>query len=203
MYLMRLRLDARSARVRRDIGDAYEMHRTLVRAFVTSASADPPRILWRLEPTLGLADPVVLIQSEVGPDESALSGLPNYLKRPPEIKQFDIGSFLCEDELLRFRLFANPTVTREGKRQGLVGEAAQLAWLGRQGERQGFALAGALVTGSEVLQGRKGDHQISVLMACFEGRLKVNDPIRLAQAVVAGIGPAKAFGCGMLSLGRD
>ena len=43
-------------------------------------------------------------------------------------------------QLLRFRLRANPTVTRAGKRHGLTSQGAQLAWLQRQGERGGFQL---------------------------------------------------------------
>ena len=34
----------------------------------------------------------------------------------------------------------------------------------------------------------------------FEGTLIVNDPTVLVSAVRSGIGPGKAFGCGLLSL---
>lgn len=66
--------------------------------------------------------------------------------------------WLESDISYRFRLFANPTVTRQGKRYGLVGEEQQLAWLARQGERHGFVVEAALVTFSEVLGSRKGRH---------------------------------------------
>ncbi|MCY1372989.1 hypothetical protein D9M69_602340 [compost metagenome] len=58
------------------------------------------------------------------------------------------------------------------------------------------------MTGSELLRSRKGATRISLLKACFEGRLQVRDPVAMAQALRVGIGPGKAFGCGMLSLGR-
>ena len=61
MYLTRLTLDPRSAQARRDLGDAYEMHRTLVRAFVDSPQSEPPRFLWRLEASKDSgANPTVL-----------------------------------------------------------------------------------------------------------------------------------------------
>ena len=50
MYLSRLTLDPRQPQARRDLGDAYDMHRTLTRAFALDATTLPPRFLWRLDP---------------------------------------------------------------------------------------------------------------------------------------------------------
>lgn len=202
MYLTRLRLDPRSARARSDLGDPYEMHRTLVRAFVRDAEQVPPRILWRAEPALAWSEPVVLVQAQEPADWSVLEALPNYLKSRAETRDISPEGWLQSGQSYRFRLFANPTVTRDGKRQGLVSEEAQLAWLARQGERHGFEVEAALVTGSEQLRSRKQDSRISVLQACFEGRLRVRDSTSLAAALRTGLGPGKAFGCGLLSLGR-
>lgn len=205
MHLTRLRLDPRSAQVRRDLADPYEMHRTLVRAFVRDAEQTPPRILWRMEPEAAWSDPVVLVQAQEAADWSALEALPAYLKGEGaiETKTWEPEAWLDADERYRFRLFANPTVTRDGKRQGLVSEDAQLTWLTRQGERHGFSVEAALVTTSELVRSHKGAHQISLLKVCFEGRLRVTDKASLAAALCSGIGPGKAFGCGLLSLGRS
>jgi len=202
MYLTRLRLDPRSAQARRDLADPYEMHRTLVRAFVHNDEQAPPRFLWRGEPTAPWSEPVVLVQSEEAGQWSVLEAFPNYLKKAAETLQWQPESNLRIGERFRFRLFANPTVTRNGKRLGLAAEDAQLAWLERQGTRQGFSVEAALVTGSELLRSRKGESRISLLRVCFEGRLIVDDADMLARTVKAGIGPGKAFGCGLLSLGR-
>lgn len=87
----------------------------------------------------------------------------------PQSKSLALRQWLESDISYRFRLFANPTVTRQGKRYGLVGEEQQLAWLARQGERHGFVVEAALVTFSEVLGSRKRQTRISVLRAAFEG----------------------------------
>lgn len=202
MFLTRLRLDPRSAQARRDLGDPYEMHRTLVRAFVRDAEQTPPRFLWRAEPVGAWSEPVVLVQSVEQADWSPLGALPNYLKGPVETRPLQPEDGLQQGKCFRFRLFANPTVTRDGKRLGLVGEETQLVWLKRQGERLGFVPEAALVTGSELMRSRKGDTRISVLKVCFEGRLQVTEPNALAQALRAGIGSGKAFGLGLLSLGQ-
>lgn len=203
MHLTRLTLDPRSAQARRDLGDAYDMHRTLARAFVADENSAPIRFLWRLEAgSNAWATPVVLVQAAAEGNWSALQALPNYLQRPAESKLLHIEQWVEGGAHYRFRLQANPTVTRQGKRYGLIGEDEQLAWLNRQGERHGFSVAAALVTASDVLASRKGDIRISVQRVCFEGRLQVHDLASFSRALAQGVGPAKAFGCGLLSLAR-
>lgn len=201
MHLTRLTLDPSSAQARRDLGDAYEMHRTLARAFALDEHSAPPRFLWRLEASGNAwAMPVVLIQSAAEANWSVLSDQPNYLLKPVESKQIALEQLVESGNSYRFRLQANPTVTRFGKRYGLVGEADQLAWLQRQGERHGFDLSRVLVADSDVLSTRKGNARISVRRTCFEGVLQVKSPEAFSRALKAGIGPAKAFGCGLLSV---
>jgi CRISPR system Cascade subunit CasE len=203
MYLTRLTLDPRSAQARRDLGDAYEMHRTLARAFVVDANSAPQRFLWRLEAgSNAWATPVVLVQAATAGDWSALQALPNYLQQPAESKRLDLQHWVEGGARYRFRLLANPTVTRQGKRYGLVGEDEQLAWLNRQGERHGFNIEAALVTACDVLASRKGDNRISLQRVCFEGRLQVRELTAFSHALTQGIGPAKAFGCGLLSVAQ-
>ncbi|WP_308363657.1 MULTISPECIES: type I-E CRISPR-associated protein Cas6/Cse3/CasE [unclassified Microbulbifer] len=203
MHLTRLTLDPDSAQARRDLGDAYEMHRTLARAFAVDAHSTPPRFLWRLEvDSNAWTMPVVLVQSATEANWLVLAGQPNYLKKPVECKRLALEQLVEGGNSYRFRLQANPTVTRCGKRYGLVGEADQLAWLQRQGERHGFGLSTALITASDVLVGRKSNARISVRRTCFEGVLQVQNTEAFNRALLAGIGPAKAFGCGLLSVVR-
>lgn len=202
MYLTRLRLDPRSVQARRDLANPYDMHRTLVRAFVTGDHEKPPRFLWRLEPVSSWSEPVLLVQSDREGDWSALDILQNYLKKQAETKFLDWQGLLHANSCYRFRLCANPTVTRNGKRYGLPSEEAQLQWLTRQGERASFRIETGLVISSDVLKTRKANIEISLQRAYFEGILQVVDPMRMTDALVAGIGPGKAFGCGLLSIAR-
>lgn len=203
MYLSRLSLEPRSAQARRDLSDPYEMHRTLARAFAVDEQRKPPRFLWRLEAGLNAwASPTVLVQSAATAAWPVIAALPGYLSRAVEIRELQLKTLIAEGTRYRFRLLANPTVSRDGKRYGLPGENEQLQWLGRQGERHGFAVEAALVTASDFVTSRKSDATISVQRACFEGVLLARQPELLMQALHDGIGPAKAFGCGLLSLAR-
>lgn len=200
MHLSRLRLDPRSREARRDLANPYDMHRTLTRCFVNDSDAAPPRFLWRSEPVINWHEAVILVQSETLPSWDVLMLRDRYLWGAPESRALMPERQLQRGTDYRFRLFANTTVTRNGKRYGLVSEDAQLAWLARQGEKAGFSVQAALVMSSDVLRARKEDMPISLQRACFEGRLRVTDAVVLANAMKRGIGPAKAFGFGLLSL---
>lgn len=204
MHLTQLRLDPRGAAARRDLANPYDMHRTLVRAFVQDSEQAPPRFLWRLESDSAWQQPVVLIQSENEPDWTFLAAVPGYLKEGgvPQTRTFSLEAHVQPSARCRFRLVANPTVCREGKRHGLVGEEAQLAWLTRQGERLGFSIEYALVSGSDTLRGGKKGLQLNLRRVIYEGVFRVEDAEALTTAMTVGIGPGKAFGCGLLSAVR-
>lgn len=198
MFLTRLTLDLRGSQARRDLADVYDMHRTLVRAFIAGVDQTPPRFLWSLEAASAWREPTVLVLSEARADWKYLDDQPGYLKRAAETRTQDVSALVLKDAPYRFRLVANPTVTRDGKRRGLVGEDAQLAWLTRQGTQHGFSVDAAFVSGSDMLVGDRKGAGICLQQASFEGRLTVTDEDAFEKALKHGIGPGKAFGCGML-----
>lgn len=204
MFLTRLRLDAQSGLARRDLANPYDMHRTFMRVFSREGEPVAERVLWRIEPGGAWSRPVVLVQSAAAADWSELAASGGYLaqREPFETKLFEVSGLVEAQAVRRFRLVANPIVSRGGKRHGLVGEESQCDWLCRQGGGAGFDLEAALVTGSDTVHCRKGAHRITLLQVCFEGVLRVRDSVALARAVETGIGHGKAFGCGLLSLAR-
>ncbi|MFE5595468.1 type I-E CRISPR-associated protein Cas6/Cse3/CasE [Streptomyces sp. NPDC056549] len=96
--------------------------------------------------------------------------------------------------------------------------AHQLGWLLAKTPRLGFEIpavrtnraphsdeppaADVLLTARDQLRFRKGrsDRQVILSTATFEGRLRVTDPTALRAALLEGIGPAKSYGCGLLTL---
>lgn len=104
----------------------------------------------------------------------------------------------------------------KGKRVALMRESDQAAWLGRQAQRAGFRLVSvrrlaewpdtkpdvpALVTaGGGNSTGSRGGARLTFTTVLFEGVLEVTDAQAFAAALKGGIGPGKAFGCGLLSI---
>lgn len=206
MYLTKLVLNANHPQARRDLGSAYEMHRTLSRAFVQSADTPPERFLWRLERRGDLLpSSTVLVQAAVAGNWRELEMFPGYANEILGNKEVDLLNLIQRGILYRFRLLANPTVTRAGKRFGLSREDDQLEWLRRQGERHGFAVHGCVRGATERLQVRQGSstRRITLDAALFEGQFEATEADLLRGALLNGLGHGKAMGLGMLSVARQ
>lgn len=206
MYLSQLVVNRSDPLVQRDLGNPYELHRTILGAFPRFAQARP-RILFRVEfgwPT------TILVQSMSQPDWRGLLALGGYLRDTPVIKTVD-GLTIDTGQDLYFRLRANPTRKPTGtkNRVALIEPQARLDWLSRQGSTHGFSPApGRMVVTAgpwqtfAVGKPSAGRNQITINFVDFEGYLVVTDRDKLMQAMQSGIGPAKGFGCGLLSLAR-
>jgi CRISPR system Cascade subunit CasE len=103
-------------------------------------------------------------------------------------------------QALAFRLRANPTAKREGKRFGLMTEGLQRAWLERKGAAAGFRPSLFQVACEGMANGHKGENTLTHLAVRFDGVLTVIDGDAFSAAIENGIGPAKAFGFGLLSV---
>jgi CRISPR system Cascade subunit CasE len=206
MYLSKLVLNANHPQSRRDLSSAYEMHRTLSRAFAENADTPPARFLWRLERRGDfLPSSTVLVQAAVPGNWRELELFPGYANEILGNKEVDLFTLVQSGVRYRFRLLANPTVTRAGKRFGLSQEEDQLEWLRRQGERHGFAVHGCVRGATERLQVRQGSssRRITLDAALFEGQLETTEAELLRRALLQGLGHGKALGLGMLSVARQ
>lgn len=202
MYLTRLRLDPAHPQARRDLASAYDMHRTLARVYSPDEPGPPARFLWRLElPTRHDAPPTVLVQAAMQGRWSAIDAMAGYALSVEADKRVDTDALVGNGRHYRFRLLANATVTRAGKRYGLHDDAALRSWFERQAGQHGFGvLALAIDRQPRRMVARKGDRGIVLDCARFEGHLRCDDAPALRRALVAGIGHGKAFGMGLLSI---
>src|ERR1035437_5296772 len=181
MILSRLTLNLRSHEAIRDLSDCQQMHRTILNAF-PSAGPAPRRqfaVLFRVEcPPAG--SPYVMIQSRETPDFTHLPR--GYVIHAPESKDVsEAYASLHAGMKLRFRLRANPTRKIDTK-SGPDGAR-------HNGRRVNFrADSGG--------QARK----LTFGSVPFEGIMEVADPERLRDALEYGIGSAKAYGFGLLSV---
>ena len=219
MHLSRLLLNPRSREARRDLAGPYDLHRTLARVFPGArAGRDGPNdertanhgLLFRTEPDAS-SGPAVLVQSLAEPDWSTLPG--GYARRIDGPKPFHPA--LERGQRLQFRLQANPTVKkkRDGKKHGarvpLVHDRAPeghpevtlgyLDWLERKAQDAGFAVEHVVDAPFQTSGGRT-KRDLTLFGVRFDGVLAVTDPDALTGAVRQGIGPAKGFGFGLLSL---
>lgn len=206
MFLSRIEVPWQAAR------NPYDIHRQLWRLFPGEAlepraSGDEERqgFLFRVEDSQTGRPTRLLVQSRRAPtraDGVLLIGTREVHPQPA------IG------QRLAFLLTANPVKTildaqREAKpgkrsekcRVPLIKEEDQRSWLVRK-----LADAG-MVEGVSALPHaptyfRKGNRGGKIVTVTFEGVLNVTDTERLTCLLETGIGPAKAFGCGLLLVRR-
>ena len=205
MYLSRLVLNPRSRQVQRENVNVYQLHRTVMRAFPEELPAEE-RVLFRLETAPRTGVPTLLVQSISQPDWEWLAELPQqgYLlpladEPNPWVKPFE-PAFTAGQRLV-FRLRANPTVKRVGKRHGLYREDQQLDWLQRQARQGGFTVEAARTQDRGYVEGyTRQQHKLRLLTVQFDGVLRVDNPDQFQQTLRAGIGPGKGLGLGMLSV---
>ena len=111
-------------------------------------------------------------------------------------------------QLLRFMIRANPTkrikednkIKNQGRvRVPIIDEEEMSMWLQRQ-LQEVAVIHEMMINGQNLLYFRKGSNTGKFVAITFSGLLEVKNEKNLLKLIEKGIGPAKAFGCGMLSL---
>lgn len=161
------------------------------------------RLLWRLDARSDGALLYVLSPEQIEAERIAgeLSEMiPNAVRSAPYAKLLE---GLSAGQQLRFRLKANPTVSKDGRRHAVLDRDGQFRWLRRKGEDHGFdphRIDGA-VDDRGAQFSRRGT-TVTVHRVTFDGVLKVTDPAAFADALTTGIGRSKAYGCGLMTVSR-
>jgi CRISPR system Cascade subunit CasE len=226
MFLTRAFLDSSCRAVRADIASPSSLHKTVMRAFPNDAGPEPRRalgVLHRLDELSG-GRVVLLIQSRVPPDPGrwppgyALDlggdidmGFSNIGDNPAIRDVTAEHARIAVGQRFRFRLRGNTTrcidtksaeggTRRSGRRVPVRGDEERLKWLKRQADAAGFSVEGGAVRVTELRarSGRPGEP--SLAGADFDGLLFVADAARFRQGLATGLGRAKAFGFGLLSI---
>lgn len=178
--------------------------------------------LFRIDPQHG-GRVALLVQSAAEPDwDYAFGNARHFLAAAPEVERFD--PVFAENEPLLFRLLANPTQRLRAQSLGGDGQPVGKKWVGkrvpvsrdklvewltRRAEDHGFSVEmdaprrQLTVVPGYVYMNKNGTSSGQRLFsACYEGVLTVTDSIRFHETLSRGIGPAKAFGFGLLSVAK-
>ncbi|MFF4652596.1 type I-E CRISPR-associated protein Cas6/Cse3/CasE [Streptomyces sp. NPDC001380] len=188
-----------------------------------------PRVLWRLDRNAA-AEVLLYVVSPGRPDlthlveqagwpAAAASGTPGWqtYTYAPFLERLDKGT------TWNFRLTANPVHyarTKDGeptKRTAHLTPKHQLQWLLQRQDAGGFRILGkpqdkqltehgdeyqAAVRDQRSLDfGKRGARgRITLTTVTYDGRLEVTEPDALRRVLTGGLGKAKAYGCGLMTL---
>lgn len=222
MFLSRIDLNPMRREARRLLGDPQSMHAVIMRA---CSPEEGERVLWRVDED---GDSVALYL--VSPREPNLEKLQvdaGWLDGGGP-RTADYTSFLDRLEAgqrYAFRFVGNPThlVTKNGvkKQTAHVTVEHQKNWFLGKTAQAGFKVCETsmpdpvslaiepddsqkaldlVVSRRETRVFRRQGKTVTIAMATFAGTLQVTDATSLRVALTGGIGRAKAYGCGLLTL---
>lgn len=218
MYLSKVILDVWGGQSALVLTDFYRAHQ-----FVAAAcppGTDTPRTLFRIEQDG--QTPWLLVQSPSCGDWDRATHMYGVDIIEVQSKAFDMAKLISRGQLVRFRLRANPVRTikaadrsatqKPGKparnkniRVPLIHEVDQRDWLQRRMKSAGLEVVQAEVRdeGSLVKGGpreQRNRNRMRIQSVRFDGLARVSDVDHAIRAVHDGIGPAKGFGFGLLSI---
>ncbi|MGW0939726.1 type I-E CRISPR-associated protein Cas6/Cse3/CasE [Streptomyces sp. NPDC002666] len=208
--LTRIVLDPHDTAVRADLADVDSLHKTLMR-LVPDLNGPTPRattgLLFRTEPG---PDPTLLVQMAHTPD---LTALPTNYGTAQTLDLTPLLNSLTPGRTMRYRITAAPTIARSagnpthhpvtGKRRGkithLTGDDA-LAWWQHRATATGLeplTLSGLPRPFPRTRYARSAPY---FTLTQFDGLARITDTSLLTHALTNGIGRAKSYGAGLLSL---
>jgi CRISPR system Cascade subunit CasE len=205
MYLSKVEVNKQRIETKRALMNPQIMHASVKACFPESDE----RILWRMD-ALGY-NLYILIASPRRPDFTAFIrqyGWPASGQTGQSADYAQLFDRITSGSGWQFRLAANPVRTVEGKISAHVTAAQQRSWLLARAERNGFVLQdGAFdVVHRDTIRFSKGTgrdrREITLARAAFEGALLVSDADLFKNALAGGIGRARAYGCGLLTVAR-
>lgn len=219
MYLTRFQINTVRRGARKLLASPQALHAAVLAGFPSREdhTTDGARTLWRLD-TSPNKQTFLYIVSPSRPDLTHLveqAGWPT--TETWQTRSYD--SFLDsleKGQRWAFRLTANPT--RSGRRSdkspdtqrfGAVTVAHQTEWLTKRAEKNGFSInhqadgqLNLVIHQRRTLTFKRnhGERPVTIVTATYDGVLTVEDPIVLRRTLTCGIGHARSYGCGLLTL---
>jgi CRISPR system Cascade subunit CasE len=208
-------MNIRSREVRADLADSQRLHMRIMHMF-QDTHRESNRVLYRVE---GVDMPIVIVQAESRPNTTVLPN--DYVRATVRVRDDleDAFGHIHNGQKLHFRLRANVTkklATQQqsnGKRIAITDSQEQVEWLLRKGQQSGFAVLpdpfaidgyAITVIDEGKFHGVKRKHVTSNKLTHagvrYEGTLEVTDVQLFVDALRNGIGPAKAYGFGLMSV---
>jgi CRISPR system Cascade subunit CasE len=216
VYLTRFEINRARRDTRRMLSSLQTMHAAVLASF-PSSDASEGRVLWRTD-----TSDTALWLYITSPTKPDLTHLAEQIGWPSRLT-WQTGDYaplldnLIAGQRWGFRLTANPVhsgkATAEAsktQRFGHVTVAQQRQWLIDRAERFGFVIAETTAGDTDLIIRNRAVHRfqregstVTLSTATYDGNLQVTDPEALRGALTGGIGRAKAYGCGLMTLVKN
>lgn len=217
MYLTQMPLNQARRGSKFLLASPHSMHAAVMSSFppqVSTRTTDG-RVLWRVDHNQH--EVLLFIVSPEKPDLTHMveqAGWP--IASTWQTRNYDpFLDSLTTGQFFSFRLTANPVrQTRDskhaGKRLGHVTVLQQRDWLLERAKNHGFRIVPGIDDEPQLVISNqltrkfvKDGHEVILATAQFDGRLEVTNTEHLRRTLTNGLGHAKGYGCGLLTLSRS
>ena len=172
--------------------DEQMVHAALLKAF--NCKRHHANILYRKDISRDGDNIILMVQSDVQPvttDVLTVERFVNVDERNSGIKSGSIIHFNCK---------VQPTLKHHGKRKLIRDEEQRRYWIDRKMKSAGAEILSCLET-DRATSVFKHSTEGKIETFVYSGALQVLDVDKFLKAYQKGIGPGKAYGCGMMILG--
>lgn len=215
--LTRVLINPQRRQARKLLTNPQAMHAAVRATFPPDIEQEDARVLWRVDHRGH--EHVLYVVGPERPDATGLVEQAGWATRPAQTAEYTrFLAALKKGQRWHFELVANPVMSKAGER-GTRGKVVphvtpeqQLDWLIKKSVNAGFSVAGSGEDGEGLptarvveranLRFRRRDRTVTVRTARFDGVLEVTDADALRSTLVHGLGKAKAYGCGLLTLAQ-
>ncbi len=216
MYLTKIEIDSRRRESGRILSSPHRMHGAVNSCF--PPSVDLGRVLWRVD--VLESGTALYILSEPEPDPTGLverCGWPR--AQAWQTREYSpVLDAVRDGRRFAFRVRVNPVRSvrpqaevpsgghlPRGTRVGHVTAEQQLEWFVGRAAAWGFDVSGSEEPTCRIVERRnwsfdRRGNPVTVSTAVIEGELAVTETAVMLRSLQRGIGPAKAYGCGLLTL---
>lgn len=210
MYLSRIQINSARRGGRKLLGSPQAMHAAVLSAF-PQGDEERGRVLWRVD--RDVRQNWLYVVSRPRPDFAHIVEQAGWQTTQDGWDVRDYAPLLERLEngqQWAFRLTANPTrfSNEDRKVYGHVTVAQQSDWLLSRQEKWGFEVVPTadgegrqlLVHDRHTARFNRRGGTVTIARATYDGVLTVTDTDALRHVLVNGVGRAKAYGCGLLTL---
>ena len=185
MYLTKINFtETITMQMLKDAKSIYEMHRTILSGF----DEKPKTLLFRVETGY-----VLVLSSDKPKYDVDYFG---DIQTKPYVMAYKNG------QAFSFRMRANPTIRKmaTGKNDPIRSEEGLIQWITRKAKDNGFDVQEVMVNIEKIRVSYKGDNKQTHHSVLFNGVGVVTDTDKFQKSLMNGIGRAKSYGFGMMSV---
>jgi CRISPR system Cascade subunit CasE len=207
-YLTVVPLNAYRASTKKMLSSRQVAHATVMQSFAPNQNLNDAdsRVLWSLDVS-GRDVQLTILSPERASVEHIVETCGWTAAGDSSFQQVEytpLVSSVATGSQYSFSVTVNPVISVTGSSKRIaVSEKDVAAWVASKFGREGMRIITSEVISYRIESFKRGNGKVTLALATVTGTFRVEDASATQKALVAGIGRAKGYGCGLISLNEQ